>query len=98
MIRKVLVLCVSLIFTVVGFANANGYTGTETIDSDDCLEYFEKGKVLHKYAPEWGEAALKLKVAFVYDEEVFQILYDADKTTFGEKTYIFGFSCFKFTE
>ena len=97
MIRKVLVLCVSLIFTVGEFANAKSYTGLKNIDSNDCLEYFEKGKVIHKYAI-FGDESDKQKVAFVYDEELFEMIFYPKEQTIKDKIYAFQFICNKLTD
>ena len=93
--NKITFLFLSLLFSSTAFSI--GFTGLKNIHSKDCLEYFEKGKVLHKYAI-LGEESGKQKVAFVYDEELFEMIFYPKEQTYKDKTYAFQFVCYKLTE
>jgi len=93
--NKITFLFLSLLISSTAFSI--GFTGLKNIHSNDCLEYFEKGKVLHKYAI-LGEESGKQKVAFVYDEELFEMIFYPKEQTYKDKTYAFQFVCYKLTE
>jgi len=96
MIRKLLVLYLSLIFTSGVFAKS--YTSFKNIDPNDCLEYFEKARVIHKYPIFDNDQEHKQSISFVYDKELFNMIFYPGQLTY-EKGYghPLAFECYKFT-